>query len=56
MKLPQYLIYGLYQFSKESIAEQEEFDRLNEEELAASEKLRLKNLGCIIYLDQVVNG
>jgi hypothetical protein len=37
MKLPQYLIDALYQFSKESIDEQEEFDRIHEEELAASE-------------------
>jgi hypothetical protein len=42
MKLPQYLIDALYQFSKESIDEQEEFDRIHEEELAASEKAKVK--------------
>jgi hypothetical protein len=42
MELPKYLVDALYQFSKDTLAEQEEFDRLHEEELAASEASKVK--------------
>jgi hypothetical protein len=42
MELPQYLIEALYKFSQDVLREQEEFDRLHEAEMAASEATKVK--------------